>query len=57
MPYQVGQLIEGQGALVSVSKEDTVIHSLSLMIEHDFSQLPVVSKQDEFDDLEGMVTY
>lgn len=57
MPYQVGQLIEGQGALITVSKEDTVIHALSLMIEHDFSQLPVVSKQDEFDDLEGMVTY
>lgn len=57
MPYQVEQLIEGQGPLVWVSKEDTAAHALSLMIEHDFSQLPVLKKEDGYDEPQGMVTY
>lgn len=57
MPYQVEQLLEGKGPLVSVKKEDTVTHALSLMIEHDFSQLPVLSSNGDFDEVEGMVTY
>ncbi len=57
MPYQVQQLLEGKGPLVSVSKEDTVTKALSLMIEHDFSQLPVISADGNFETAEGMVTY
>lgn len=57
MPYQVGQLIEGQGPLVCVSREDSIAYALSLMIEHDFSQLPVINHHDDLDDPEGMVTY
>ena len=57
MPYQIRQLLEGQGPLVSVQKEDMVTHALSLMIEHDFSQLPVISKDGDFENAEGMVTY
>jgi CBS domain-containing protein len=57
MPYQVQQLLEGQGALVTVSKEDTVAHALSLMIEHDFSQLPVIGKDEGYEVAEGIITY
>ena len=57
MPYQVEQLLEGKGALITVSKEDTVTYALSLMIEHDFSQLPVISKHEDYEVAEGMITY
>jgi CBS domain-containing protein len=57
MPYQVQQLIEGKGMPVCVTKDDTVTKALSLMIEHDFSQLPVVKKENNFDLPEGMITY
>jgi predicted transcriptional regulator len=62
MPYQVQQIIEGKGKPVSVVKDDTVSHALSLMIENDFSQLPVVTGNSETispetDSPEGMVTY
>jgi hypothetical protein len=54
VPYSVERLIENQGSVVVVRKEDTVAAALDLMIEHDFSQLPVV---DENQTLLGMVTY
>ena len=54
MPFPVKQLLEGCGKPVVVKKNDTVNHALSLMIDNDFSQLPVVD--DENQPL-GMVTY
>jgi CBS domain-containing protein len=57
MPYQVEQLLEGKGPLVWVTKDATVLHALSLMLEHDYSQLPVLEKDQEFDFAAGMVTY
>lgn len=57
MPYQIEQLLEGKSKMVSVSKEDTILHALSLMLEHDYSQLPVLENNGEFDDVVGMVTY
>ena len=57
MPYQVEQLLEGKGPLVWVTKDDTVMRALSLMLEHDYSQLPVFNKDSEFDIAEGMITY
>lgn len=60
MPYQVEQLLEGKGPLVWVSRDESVLRALSLMTEHDYSQLPVLEKDEknsEFDDVAGMVTY
>ena len=61
MAYQVHQIIEGKGLPVSVDKDDAVSKALSLMIEHDYSQLPVVSSEEKAKDMivntaEGMVT-
>lgn len=44
MPFTVQQLIEGRQEPVTVSPQDTVKKALELMIEHDFSQLPVVDE-------------
>jgi CBS domain-containing protein len=44
MPFTVQQLIEGHQEPVTVSPKDTVKKALKLMIEHDFSQLPVVDE-------------
>jgi len=38
----VQQLIEGRQEPITVSPQDTIQKALALMIEHDFSQLPVV---------------
>lgn len=57
MPYQVQQIIGDRGRPISVSRDDPVARALSLMIEHDFSQLPVVRKESELDLPEGMITY
>ncbi|HSB00826.1 MAG TPA: CBS domain-containing protein [Anaerolineales bacterium] len=54
MPYFVERLIENQGSALVVQKDDAIATALDLMIEHDFSQLPVV---DENRTLLGMVTY
>ena len=43
MPYLVKNIIEDQGNLTVVKKKDPVSKALSLMLEHDFSQLPVVN--------------
>lgn len=53
MPYSVGHLLEDQGNVTVVQKADPVSSALDLMIENDFSQLPVV---DENGVLLGMVT-
>jgi CBS domain-containing protein len=57
MPYQVQQIIEGKGMPICVTRDDAVSAALSLMVEHDFSQLPVIKKYEEFDVPEGMITY
>src|SRR5258706_1196660 len=60
MPYQVQQITAGKGPPVCVGKDDTISRALSLMIEHDFSQLPVIKKISDSTDRdipEGMITY
>ncbi len=57
MPFQVEQLLEGKGPLVTVSKDDTLKHALSLMLEYDYSQLPVTHSNGDFDIADGMITY
>jgi hypothetical protein len=58
MPYQVEQLLEGKGPLVWVTKDDTVLRTLSLMLEYDYSQLPVLTIfEEKYETVEGMVTY
>ncbi len=44
MPFTVQQLIESHQEPVTVSPKDSVKKVLMLMIEHDFSQLPVVDE-------------
>src|SRR5215207_7075313 len=57
MPYQIEQLLEGKGPLVWVKKDDTIRYALLLMLEHDYSQLPVLNPDPDYDAVEGMVTY
>ena len=57
MPDQVKQIIEGKTKPVCVVKEDPVSKALSLMIEHDFSQLPVIRFDGGFDIPDGIITY
>ena len=45
MPFTVQQLIESYQEPVTVSSKDSVKKALMLMIEHDFSQLPVVDEE------------
>lgn len=42
MPYPLSQVIQGPGRLVCAPNDMLVRDALKLMIEHDFSQLPVV---------------
>lgn len=57
MPYQVQQLLEGKSEPVCVTKEDSAAAALRLMIENDFSQLPVVKNVHKNNVPEGMVTH
>lgn len=57
MPYPVQHLIGENQTLVYVFKTDPVSRALSLMSEHDFSQLPVVSGKEGALVPEGMVTH
>jgi CBS domain-containing protein len=57
MPYQVKQLLEGKGYPVCVKKDDEVAMALAIMIEHDYSQLPVLDIQEDFELPNGMITY
>ncbi|HET9914076.1 MAG TPA: CBS domain-containing protein [Anaerolineales bacterium] len=54
MPYSVEHLLADQGSVLVIRKTDTVTTALDLMVEHDFSQLPVVNENGL---LLGMVTY
>lgn len=44
MPYPLENLIEGRGKPITVHPSASVPEALELMIEHDFSQLPVVDQ-------------
>lgn len=57
MPYQVQQIIEGKGSPVCITKDEPVSKALALMIEHDYSQLPVIKRENGLDIPEGMITY
>ncbi len=54
MPYPVENLIEGRGIPVYVRQSDTASKALSIMLENDYSQLPVLDDQDN---ILGMVSY
>jgi hypothetical protein len=54
MPYPVQNLIEGRAEPISVYPEDRANKALALMIEYDFSQLPVVDEQKR---PKGMITH
>jgi len=53
MPFIIQHLIPETQNLVTITEDDSAQHALSLMIEHDFSQLPVM---DATKKLKGMVT-
>ncbi|MGB3669039.1 MAG: DUF4268 domain-containing protein [Phormidesmis sp.] len=53
MPSIIETLALENQTLVTVTENDSAQHALSRMIEHDFSQLPVV---DEAQKLKGMIT-
>ena len=57
MPYQVKQIIEAKSAPICVTKDDSVAKALSLMIEYDYSQLPVIVTKERFELPDGMITY
>ena len=46
MPFTVQQLIEGHQEPVKVTQHENAQRALELMIEYDFSQLPVVDEND-----------
>ncbi len=54
MPYPVENLLQDRQEPILVDRDDSVSHALDLMIEYDFSQLPVVDA-----DLHplGLITY
>lgn len=47
MPIPARHLVQNQGKLVTVSLDNKLTHALALMIEHDFSQLPVVDTDNK----------
>ena len=53
MPFIIQHLIPETQNLVTVTENDSAQHALSLMIEHDFSQLPVIDSDHK---LRGMIT-
>lgn len=53
MPYSVGKLISGRGVPVTVCPDESVQSAVDKMIEHDYSQLPVIDKDGR---PTGMVT-
>jgi CBS domain-containing protein len=53
MPFPVKNLIERTPEPTTVSPDDDTLTALALMIQHDFSQLPVVDAERRF---LGMVT-
>lgn len=54
MPFLIDNIIDQQSKIVTITEDDTVKHALDLMIENDYSQLPVIDKNGK---LAGIVTY
>ena len=54
MVYTIQQILGGQSKPVCVTRETSVIEALDLMIEHDYSQLPVI---DQASRPVGIITY
>ena len=54
MPYPIQNLLQGRGDPVTAKPNDKVSSALAVMVEHDYSQLPVV---DEIFKTLGMITY
>ena len=54
MPYPVSNLVENRGKPVSATLEMPVTEALSLMLENDFSQLPVIDGEER---PLGIITY
>lgn len=54
MPYPIYKLIQGRGEPAIAKPNDTVSSAIAVMVEHDYSQLPVVD--ESFKPL-GMITY
>jgi len=57
MPYQVQQIIEGKSFPVCVTRDETVARALTLMLENNYSQLPVIENVNGIDIPRGMITY
>src|SRR5882762_10060697 len=53
MPFTVQDLIVGRSEPVTVSRDESVETALRLMIEGDYSQLPVIDRDGK---AEGMIT-
>lgn len=53
MLFPIKQLIDGRGTPLSVSKKTSVREALTLMVENDYSQLPVINEQG---DLIGIIS-
>ncbi len=53
MPYIVQEIIEENPDLVMARADEPLLDALSRMIEHDFSQLPIV---DDAGKPDGMIT-
>ncbi len=53
MLFPVQQLIEGRGAPLCVAKDTKITDALARMVQHDYSQLPVV---DEYGKLSGIIS-
>lgn len=53
MPLIIQDLIPEPQTLITITEDESAQHALSLMLEHEFSQLPVVDNQLK---LKGMVT-
>lgn len=54
MPFPVESLIEGRPFPLTIAMEEPITRALDLMVEHDFSQLPVVAEDRR---PIGMITY
>src|SRR5260370_19344386 len=53
MPFNVQELIVGRAEPITVSRDESVQTALRLMIEGDYSQLPVIDREGK---AEGMIT-
>lgn len=54
MPYTISQLIADKEPVICVHLDDTVMDAINQMVEHEYSQLPVIDKDNR---PLGMITY